>query len=203
MALVEGAGTSATTIAVAGTSRIDISEFLAANLVLANNVAGALRVGPEFSGNFQVCTWNEDKLNANFVTDTTAGGISSSATQIIVSAADASVTPVGTILCDAGATGGLGGGEQMQVTGVTYSGSTANLQISRAYGGTTASSHAQSAVYTHIARPLQQNSDLGVGGFHSQGPQLDVRGAHDADDGVHATRSGGRNLDTSVAAQGR
>jgi hypothetical protein len=161
MALVEGAGTSATTLAAAGTSRIDISEFLAANLVLANNVLGSIRVGPEFSGNFQVCTWNEDKLNANFVTDTTAGGISSSATQIIVSAADASVTPVGTILCDAGATGGLGGGEQLQVTGVTYSGSTANLQISRAYGGTTASSHAQSAVYTHIARPLQQNSDLG------------------------------------------
>jgi hypothetical protein len=161
MALVQGAGTSATNLAAAGTARIDISEFLAANLVLANNFAGALRVGPEFSGNNQVCTWNEDKLNADFVTDTTSGGISSSATQIIVSLADAGITPVGTVLGDAGATNGLGGGEKMQVTGVTYSGSTANLQLSRAFGGTTASSHAQSAVFTHVARPLQQNSDLG------------------------------------------
>ncbi len=161
MALVEGAGTSATTIAVAGTSRIDISEFLAANLVLANNVAGALRVGPEFSGNFQVCTWNEDKLNANFVTDLTSGGINTTATAILVSAADAAMTPVGTVLGDAGATNGLGTGEQLQVTGQSPSGSNVSLSISRAYGGTTASTHAQSAVYTHIARPLQQNSDLG------------------------------------------
>jgi len=161
MALVEGAGTSATTLAVAGTSRIDISEFLAANLVLANNVAGSLRVGPEFSGNFQVCTWNEDKLNANFVTDLTVGGINTTAASILVSAADAAVTPVGTILSDGGATGGLGGGEQMQVTGQSPSGANVALSITRAYGGTTASIHAQSAVYTHIARPLQQNSDLG------------------------------------------
>lgn len=161
MPLVTGAGTTATTLAVAGTTRIDISEFLAANLVLANNFAGALRVGPEFAGNNQVCTWNEDKLNADFVTDTTSGGITSGATQIVVSLADASITPVGTVLTDAGATGGIGGGEQMQVTGVNYSGSTANLQISRAFGGTTASSHAQSAVFTHVSRPLQQNSDLG------------------------------------------
>ena len=161
MALVQGAGTSATTLAVAGTTRIDISEFLAANLVMANNWAGALRVGPEFSGNNQVCTWNEDKLNADFVTDTTSGGISSGATQIVVSLADASITAVGTILVDAGATGGLGTGERMQVTGVTYSGAVANLQISRAFGGSTATSHAQGAIFTHLARPLQQNSDLG------------------------------------------
>ena len=122
MALVQGAGTSATTLAVAGTARVDISEFLAANLVLANNFAGALRVGPEFSGNNQVCTWNEDKLNADFVTDTTVGGIGTATTQIIVSLADAAITPVGTILVDAGATNGLGTGERTQVTGVTYSG---------------------------------------------------------------------------------
>src|SRR5580700_6212484 len=161
MALIQGAGTSATTLAVAGTARIDISEFLAANLVLANNFAGALRVGPEFSGNNQVCTWNEDKLNADFVTDTTVGGIGTATTQIIVSLADAAITPVGTILVDAGATNGLGTGERMQVTGVTYSGATAQLQISRGYGGSSASTHAQSAVFTHLSRPLQQNSDLG------------------------------------------
>ena len=161
MALIQGAGTSATTLAVAGTTRVDISEFLASNLVLANNFAGALRVGPEFSGNNQVCTWNEDKLNADFVTDTTVGGIGTATTQIIVSLADAAITPVGTILVDAGATNGLGTGERMQVTGVAYSGATAQLQISRAYGGSTASTHAQSAVFTHLSRPLQQNSDLG------------------------------------------
>jgi hypothetical protein len=161
MALVQGAGTSATTLAVAGTTRIDISEFLAANLVLANNFAGALRVGPEFSGNNQVCTWNEDKLNADFVTDTTSGGIGTGTAQIVVSLADASITAVGTVLVDAGATGGLGTGERMQVTGVTYSGAVANLQISRSYGGSTASSHAQGAIFTHLSRPLQQNSDLG------------------------------------------
>ena len=162
MALITGAGTNATNLAVAGTARVDISEFLAANLVLANNVSGALRVGPEFSGNNQVCTWNEDKLNADFVTDTTVGGISSAATQIVVSLADASITPVGTVLGDAGQTSlGIGSGELVQVTGVTYSGSTANLQISRAYGGTAAAAHAQGAVFTHVSRPIQQNSDLG------------------------------------------
>jgi hypothetical protein len=161
MPLVQGAGTSATALAVAGTTRVDISEFLAANLVLANNFAGALRVGPEFSGNNQVATWNEDKLNADFVTDTTVGGIGTGTVQIIVSLADAAITPVGTVLVDAGANLGLGTGERTQVTGVTYSGAVANLQISRAYGGSTASTHAQGAIFTHLSRPLQQNSDLG------------------------------------------
>src|ERR1700691_3339102 len=102
MALITGPGTNPTNLAVAGTARVDISEFLAANLVLANNVSGALRVGPEFSGNNQVCTWNEDKLNADFVTDTTVGVFSSASTQIVVSLSDASITPVGTVLADAG-----------------------------------------------------------------------------------------------------
>lgn len=161
MALVEGAGTSATALAAAGTTRIDISEFLAANLVLANNFAGALRVGPEFAGNNQVLTWNEDRLNADFVTDLTAGGVSATAGAITVSQSDAGITPVGTVLVDAAVAGGIGTGEQMQVTGTTYSGGNAQLQLARAFGGTTAVVHAQSAVYTHVSRPLQQNSDLG------------------------------------------
>lgn len=161
MALVEGSGTTATALAAAGTTRVDISEFLASNLVLANNMAGAMRVGPEFSGNNQVCTWNEDRLNADFVTDLTPGGIGTGTGSITVSLSDASITPVGTVLADAAVAGGLGSGEQMQVTGVSYSGSNAVLALQRAYGGTTAQVHAQSATFTHVSRPLQQNSDLG------------------------------------------
>lgn len=157
MALVQGAGTNSVTLGVSGTKRDDISDYLAACLVLANNVAGSLRVGPEFMDT--IAQWNEDKLNANTITDLTAAGQSTSSTQLNVSASDASLLVVGTVLADqATSAGGLGGGEHVQVTAVTGT----VITITRAFAGTSASNHSTNAVWQMVSRPTMENSDLGV-----------------------------------------
>jgi hypothetical protein len=51
--------------------------------------------------------------------------------------------------------------EQMQITGLAVGASSVTVTISRAYNGTTAATHAASAVYEIIATPVQEGSDLG------------------------------------------
>ena len=163
MALVQGAGTNSVQLGTSGTKRDDLSEFLAACLALENNVAGALPVGPEFMDT--IAQWDEDKLNSDFVTDTTVGGINTSAVTINVSAADAAICPQGTVLADISTTtGGMGGGEHLQVTGNNGSA----LTLTRQFAGTPAQTHAQGAVYTMVSRPERENSDLGPDTSHAR-----------------------------------
>lgn len=163
MALVQGAGTNSVQLGTSGTKRDDISEMLAACLVLENNFAGSLPVGPEFMDT--ICQWDEDKLNSDFVTDTTVGGINTTATALNVSAADAAIAPQGTVLADISTTtGGMGSGEHIQVS--ANNGSV--LTLTRAFAGTTAQTHAQGAVYTMVSRPERENSDLGPDLSHAR-----------------------------------
>ncbi len=158
MASPQGLGTNSVTLGVQNTIRLDISEFLMANLVLANNFAGSLKVGPEF--NDTICRWTEDRLNANVVTDTTSGGIGTTTPQIIVSAGDASLLAVGSQLVDqSAAAGGLGGGEMLYVASVNQA--TGVVGITRAAYGTTATTHAQGAVFQIIGKPTAEFTDLG------------------------------------------
>lgn len=163
MALVQGAGTNSISLGTPGTIRADISEVLAACLVLENNWAGALPVGPEFMDT--IAQWDEDSLNHDFVTDTTVGGINATATTINVSTTDAAICPPGTVLADISTTaGGMGGGEHVQVLGNNGSA----LTITRGFAGTTATIHAQGAVYTMVSRPERENSDLGPDTSHAR-----------------------------------
>jgi hypothetical protein len=158
MASPTGLGTTNVTLGVANTIRLDISDYLAPNLVLANNFASAMRVGPEFADT--ICRWNEDRLNANTVTDTTAGGQSTTSTQLILSISDASLLSIGTQLVDVSATaGGLGGGEMVYVQAVNTQNGV--VMIARAFYGTTATIHAQGAIWQIIGQPTAEFTDLG------------------------------------------
>ena len=158
MASPTGLGTTNVTLGVPNTLRLDISDYLAPNLVLANNFAAALRVGPEFLDT--VCRWNEDRLNANTVTDTTVGGLTTGTPQLLLSTGDASLLAIGTQLVDTASTaGGLGGGEMVYVNAVNTQNGV--VGITRASYGTTATTHAQGAVYMIIGQPTAEFTDLG------------------------------------------
>jgi hypothetical protein len=155
MAYLTSPGATAIALGVTGTKRDDLSPYLANSLVLVPNFIGSLRVGPEFSDS--VFKWDEDILNPGFVTDTTAGGLSSSVQTMVLSANDAANIRIGFILSDISASaGGLGAGEQISVSDVQGT----NIQIQRGYNGTTATSHGQSAVFKIVARPDQEVSGL-------------------------------------------
>lgn len=156
MALLLHSGASSTDLGVSGTKRDDISDYLAACLVLANTTAGAIRVGPEFADS--IAQWDEDRLNNDFITDLTSGGQSTSSTSMTVSTADAAILDLGYVMADtSAAAGGIANGEFVQVTAI--SGTT--VTFTRAFGGSTATSHAQNAIWSIIARPTLENSDLG------------------------------------------
>ena len=152
MALLSSPGATAVSLGVAGTKRDDISDMLLASLVLAPNTIGAIEVGPEFSDS--ICKWVEDKLNQDTITDTTSGGQTSSSTVLNFSQSDAAVLRIGYVLADTA--NGIGYSEFMQVLSVQGT----QVQVSRAFGGTTATTHAQSAVYAIVSKPETEASDL-------------------------------------------
>ena len=153
-----GIGTTDIQLGVLGTIRADISNILLANLVLANNFAASVRVGAYF--NDTICRWTEDRLNANFVTDTQAGGLTTSTAQLVLSTNDASLLAVGAQLMDvSAAAGGIGGGEMVAVASANSQSGV--IQITRAAFGTTATTHAQGAVWQIIGKPTAEFTDLG------------------------------------------
>lgn len=156
MAALLHAGASSTDLGTAGTKRDDISDYLAACLVLANNVAGSLRIGPEFADS--IAQWDEDRLNNDFITDIQAGGMLAT-TSITVSAADAAILDIGALLIDTSTTlGGIGNGEMLFVSAI----SGVTVTVTRAYAGSTQNNgHAQNAIYSIIGRPTYENSTLG------------------------------------------
>jgi hypothetical protein len=155
MAYLTSPGATAIALGAAGTKRDDISAYLCNSLVLAPNFIGSLRVGAEFSDS--IFKWDEDQLNPGIVTDATAGGLGAATATIVLSQADASNLRIGFILSDiSAAAGGLGAGEQISVSDVQGT----NIQIQRGYNGTSATTHAQSAVFKIVARPDQEVSGL-------------------------------------------
>lgn len=162
MASPTGIGTGSVTLGAAGTIRADISDYLAACLVLANNFAGSLRVGPQFYDT--IAQWDEDRLNNDFVTDTQSGGLPSQSAgatgQLVLSAADIALVRVGAQLVDTSSTtGGMGGGEMLYVSSVNSAQTL--ITVTRGWSGTTPSAHAQGAVYSVVGGPTIEYSGLG------------------------------------------
>lgn len=150
MSLLVHSGSAASDFQVSGTKRDDISDVLLASLYIENNMLGLTVVGEE-TADLQT-KWTEDSLNQYKITDT--AGQSTSSTALTVSASDAGVLDTGYLLQEDAQ---VGTGEIIQV--VTVNGTT--ITITRGYGGTTATTHAASAVWRIINAPTYQNSDLG------------------------------------------
>lgn len=168
MAYFTHAGTSATDLAVPGTFRQDISEYLFNSLAPVNTLLGILRIGAPFGQS--VARWVEDKLNTYLVTDVGNSGTSTvqttqssgAAGTLLLSNADAAVLDIGYLLADVSATlGGLSSGEQVSVTGKVVGASTTSVQLTRGFNSTTSVTHAASGVWAIINAPIPDGSSLG------------------------------------------
>lgn len=162
------AGTSATDLAVPGTFRQDISDYLFNSLAPVNTLLGILKIGAPFGQS--VARWVEDKLNTDLVTD--VGNSTTSTVQttqssgaagtLLVSNADGAVVDVGYLLADVSATlGGISSGEQLSVTGKVVGATQTTLNLTRGFNSTTSVTHAASAVYSIINAPIPDGSSLG------------------------------------------
>ena len=133
------------------TQELDISPILLAALMVDTGVLGQVPMSAE--GVYDVVHyWNEIALNDQFVTLNNGGTVGAADTSCVVSSAGiirkgALLKPVDTA---------PGTAEIIQVTAV--SGTT--LTISRGYGGTTATTHADGSTLTIIGMPLQEASDI-------------------------------------------
>jgi hypothetical protein len=158
VALVQHVGAGSADLGTLYTKREDISDLLLASLLPENNLIGQIPVGAEFADT--TCRWVEDRLNANTVTDLTTGGQLVGTTTLNVSAADQAIVLVGWVLVDEATLGNVGAtaAEQVQITNFPASG---QITITRGYGSTQATTHAQNAVWRVIASPTYEGSDLG------------------------------------------
>lgn len=138
------------------TKREDISEILLASMALENTVAGLLPVGEPFADP-DACRWEEDALNIFEYTDGTVGG--QNATDITstlqLTAGQGDSLMVGTLLIDTGQVLQTNL-ELLQVQNIVND----TVTVRRAYAGSTAVTHAQSAVYRNIGAMLPETSDL-------------------------------------------
>lgn len=138
--------------------REDISEVLYASLAQENTLLGLLLVGEEFVE--PELRWNEDSLNSQTVTDTTAGG--QNATDVTsflnLTAGQGAAVMVGTVLVDEAQITAMpvAGPELVQVTGQTGD----VLTVTRGFAATTKVTHAQNAVWRQVGPMLAEVSDL-------------------------------------------
>jgi len=137
-----------------------------ASLMMAPNLLAALRTSQFGGGGTGVGNsimqllhyWQENRLNPRTVTDT-SGGFNATATTFTVSLADGALLDVNYVIADRSQS--LLTAEQIQITGLAVGASSVTVTIVRGFNGTTAATHAASAIYEIIATPVQEGSDLG------------------------------------------
>jgi hypothetical protein len=168
VALLVHPGTGSTDLGARYVARDDISEYLLASLQAENNMLGLIPVGPEFVGD--QLNWLVDSLNKRYVTDNTAGGLTSSQTNMTVATqSDAGVLAVGAVLIDETA-GNLYNGEQIQVTAIAGT----TLTILRGYGSTTAATHTNGAIWRIVNLPIPEGSGLGPDQSRARSPKYNI-----------------------------
>jgi hypothetical protein len=149
-----------------GSIRTEMSDYMFASLMMAPNMLAALRTS-QFGGGGTglgntvmqlIHYWQENRLNPRTVTDT-SGGFNATATTFTVSLADGALLDINYVIYDRSQN--LLTAEQIQVTGLAVGATSVTATIVRGYNGTTAATHAASAVYEIIATPVQEGSDLG------------------------------------------
>ena len=147
-----------------GALRADLSDTLFASLILRPNFTAAMPIGQyggggvnagQGSAQMLLHSWLEDRYNPRAVTVTNSQ--SGTSTTFNTSAADNSVLDIGYVLSDNAQDPSVA--ELVQVTGLTPA--TPSATVSRGFNGTTTATHAASAVWSVIATPQIQNSDLG------------------------------------------
>jgi hypothetical protein len=175
MAYLINSGAGSVDLGVPGTIRDDFSDYMLASLMLSPTTLAIMPVGPEFVGN--ICRWDEDRLNADFITDTTPGGQTLVSTSMTVSPSDFAILDLGMELADISATtGGAALGEHVTVSGMTAPNT---ITIVRSYSATPASTHAQNAVWSIIAKPIQENSDIGRDTSRARIPKYNYMHRHE------------------------
>lgn len=126
--------------------KLDLSEVLANILLDDTDFLSVIGISGQAATQTKH-SWVEDSLNATTITAKT-GSVSSAATAIAISASHLARITAGTLIKDRLS----GKSEVMQVTAV----GAVSATVSRGFGGTSAETHAASAVYEIIANPRPQ-----------------------------------------------
>lgn len=126
---------------------LDISPVLASIILNDNAFLGLIGMGPAVKG--AIHYFNEDSLNPPTVTINELGGLSVGDTTLTLD--DATKIAVGTILMDMA----VGTQELLQVTAISGN----DCTVTRGYGGTTAETHADDAVFAIVGQPKQEGDE--------------------------------------------
>jgi len=158
-----------------GGIRTELNDALLVALQMRPNLLAALSIGPFGGGGTGIGSaaqqtihyWEEDRLNTRQVTELTGGGMTSTQTTMVVSNADAAQLTMYNVLVDRA--NSLLTAEEVQITNMAVGAVNTTLTVTRAYNGTTATTHAASAVFEIIGTPIQDGSGLGPDQSRSPG----------------------------------
>ena len=134
-----------------GTYILSLEEMVDAILLDDHNLLSLVGVDSENPAEQTKHEWDEDELNAVTVTAQDDGGLDASSSVLLLDSGNAALVTAGTLLMDQ-----LSGKfEVLQVT--ARSGVSAT--VSRGYGGSSAETHADDAVYDIIANPRPEGME--------------------------------------------
>jgi hypothetical protein len=158
-----------------GGIRTELNDALLVALQMRPNLLAALSIGPFGGGGTGIGSaaqqtihyWEEDRLNTRQVTELTGGGMTSTQTTMVVSNADAAQLSMYNVLVDRA--NSLLTAEQIQITNMAVGAVNTTLTVTRGFLGTTATTHAASAVFEILGTPIQDGSGLGPDQSRSPG----------------------------------
>lgn len=150
-----------------GGIRTELNDALLVALQMRPNLLAALSIGPFGGGGTGIGSaaqqtihyWEEDRLNTRQVTELTGGGMTAAQTTMVVSNSDAAQLSMYNVLVDRA--NSLLTAEQVQITNMAVGAVNTTLTVTRAFLGTTATTHAASAVFEILGTPIQDGSGLG------------------------------------------
>lgn len=150
-----------------GGIRTEMNDALLVSLQMRPNLLAALQIGPYGGGGTGIGSaaqqtihyWEEDRLNTRTVTELTGGGMTAVQLTMLIANADAAQITIYNVLADRAQS--MLTAEQLQVTGISVGATQTTLTVTRAFLGTTATTHAASAVFEIIGTPIQDGSGLG------------------------------------------
>lgn len=150
-----------------GGIRTELNDALLVALQMRPNLLAALSIGPFGGGGTGIGSaaqqtihyWEEDRLNTRQVTELTGGGMTSTQTTMVVSNSDAAQLSMYNVLVDRA--NSLLTAEQVQIIGMAVGAVNTTLTVTRGFLGTTATTHAASAIFEILGTPIQDGSGLG------------------------------------------
>lgn len=160
-----------------GGIRTEMNDALLVSLQMRPNVLAALAIGSFGGGGTGVGSavqqlihyWEEDRLNTRTFTEQTGGGMTVGQLTMLVNNAQAAQLAVYDVLADQAQT--LTAAELIQITGMTVGATQTVLNVTRAFNGSTATTHAAAAVFEIVGTPRQDGTGLGADMSRSPAPK--------------------------------